>query len=79
MQYVHIIFKEKIKPPKTLLVPVSFPLMKNPLSLRKRGVPRSKPQLGHHYIPKPADAALLRTRLKVLHFIHDTNQKKIGK
>jgi hypothetical protein len=32
--------------------------MKNPLSLRKRAVPRSKLQLGHHYIWKPADASL---------------------
>jgi hypothetical protein len=53
--------------------------MKNHLSLRKRGVPRSKPQLGHHYIRKPADASLLGTWLNVLHFIHDTNQKKTGK
>jgi hypothetical protein len=53
--------------------------MKHPLSLRKRGVPRSKPQLGHHCIPKPADVSLLGTRLKVLHFIHDTNREKTGK
>jgi hypothetical protein len=32
--------------------------IKHPLSLRKRAVPRSKLQLGHHYIRKPADASL---------------------
>jgi hypothetical protein len=32
-----------------------------------------------HYIRKPADASLLGMRLKVLRFIHDTNQKKNGK
>jgi hypothetical protein len=37
--------------------------MKNPLSLRKRGVPRTKSQHGHHYIRQPANASLLGTRL----------------
>jgi hypothetical protein len=53
--------------------------MKNPSSPRKPGVPGSKPQLGHHYIRESADASLLGTRLKVLHFIHDTNQKNAPK
>jgi hypothetical protein len=37
--------------------------IKNPLSLRKRGVARTKSQTDRHYIRQPADASLLGSRL----------------